>query len=356
MKEKNMNWKVFVFSLLGILTNANLVKSEYIMGGNIGRYETELGIFQINENKAEHVMTLYYPTASITHFSDFMQHILEGLKNENDITITRACFGVPGNTSEDRMFIQSPHLTFAVDGHELIEKNIIKHVLVINDFEVQAYGINALDESNLIQINKGIMRNNAPKLIIGAGAGLGSALLTQNPQQSSSTILPLGACYMDFAPQTLKELEYIAFLKKRIDENIITWGKILGSTGGIVAAYDFVDTKKEYNSTLETKNADAIFTHASSDEQCKDAVDFYLKLYARLIRNMAYAVLPHGGIYITNAIAIKHSSLFATPEFFEQLFGCQHPFMKAMLLDMPIFVITEPKISLYGAAYCLLSH
>ncbi len=349
-----MNWKFFIITFLGIFTNSALAESEYIIGGNIGRYETKLGIFKINDNNPEHVVTLYYPTSSITHFSDFIDHILEDLKTENNIIISRACFGVPGNTSEDRMFIQSPHLSFAVDGHELIEKKLLKQAFVLNDFEVQAYGINALDETKFIPINKGVMRNNAPKLIIGAGAGLGSALLTHNAQQNTSNVLPLGPCYMDFAPQTQEELDYVAFLHNLLDENIITWGKVLGSTGGIMAAYDFIKTRKEYASTIDAKDRDAIFANASFDEQCKDTVDFYLKLYARLIRNIAYAVLPHGGVYITNTIAMKHHSFFSTPEFYEQLFDCKHLWMKAMFHDIPVFIINEPNISLYGAAQYLL--
>lgn len=347
-----MDGKTLLLTVMCIATNA-LANAQYVMGGSIGRYDTQLGIFELN-NKPELKMILSYKTNSITNFTDFLTTVLDKLRDQQNISISRACFGVPGNTTQDVMFIQSPHLSFAVDGHDLLEKKVLKQVFVMNDFEAQAFGVETLNEKNTLQINKGVVHKNAPKLLVGAGAGLGSALITYS--QEKTNVLPLGACYMDFAPQNLQELEYIAFLKKRIDEHVITWGKVLGSTGGVVAAYDFMGTQKEYTASLEERSTNAIFAHAPTDEQCKDTVEFYLKLYAQLIRNMAYAVLPHGGVYITNAIALHNSSFFTTPEFFEQLFDCQHPFMKAMFLDIPVYIITESNMLLYGTVQYLLTH
>lgn len=69
---------------------------------------------------------------------------------------------------------------------------------------------------------------------------------------------------------------------------------------------------------------------------------------------MAYAVLPYGGVYITNSIAMNNSTFFTTAAFFNQLFDCQNQALKEVLQEVPMFLITDPKINIYGAAQYLM--
>jgi glucokinase len=324
----------------------------YIMGGIIGRFDVTLGVFELVDYKPQLVLTLNYKTSIINNFADFFQGVVDDLKENEKITIKSACFGVPGNTQTDKGFIHSHH-SFAVDGNELMQRGLLESVAVINDFELQGYGIGQIAPENIIQINKGIEVPQAPKAIIGAGTGLGSALIVQCWDTYKQTfVFPLGACFMDFAPQTQAELDFAHYLNNRTGQNA-AWGKVLGATGGITVLYDYLGTKSGYGNT-DTFTDNAIFDHYYSDQHCKDAVDLYLTLYAQLIRTMIYAVLPHGGVYITNTIATDYTDLLTEPTFFEEILTCHNDWFKPIVEKIPVYVVTDKNISLYGAAHYLI--
>lgn len=339
------------------ISKTNSLENNYIMGGYIGRYDVELGIFKVIRNKPELITTLLYKTSSITNFTEFIGQVLNDLATQRNMIITHACFGVPGNTTSDRLYIQAPHLSFPVDGQEILQRKLLNQTFVINDFEVQGYGLDCIDQKNIIQINKGIERNYAPRTLVGAGAGLGSVLMIWDTLQEQYTALPLGACFTDFAPQTRQELEFAQYVKQNITHtDNCSWGQILGSGSGITGIYNYFTSLENNTSSPTTLDADTIFTQRDTDYLCKKSVDFYMRLYAQLIRTMAYVVLPYGGLYITNTIATKHSSLIINPEFINEIFNCRHDWLKDMLSGIPLYVVTDPMINLYGAANYVLKH
>jgi len=329
----------------------------YVMGGSVGKHEVTLGIFAVKNGAPTLLLTQCFKTKEITDFVQFLEPILRGLKEEQTIEIKEACFGVPGNTSADRMVIQAPHLDFPVDGHALVAGGLLKKVYVINDFEVQGLGVECLDAESVIQINSCAERPHAPKMIVGAGAGLGSALLVWQEDAQNYSCLPFGACFMDFMAHTPAELAYGQFIKERLKQQKLSWGNILGSTGGIQAAYEYLATQKSYADQVAITDAQSIFANRVNDAHCKDAVDLYMQLYARLVRNMAYAALPYGGLYITNAIAQENSELFTAPEFMQEVAKCNHEWLlKNIIEEIPLYIVTDPNIGLYGAAQYVLTH
>jgi glucokinase len=328
---------------------------EYILGASIGRYDTQLGIFKVTEHKPELVTTLAYKTTTITNFTEFLESTLHDLASQ-DITITRACFAVPGNTS-NRLFIQAPHLSFPVDGQEMMQRGLLKQVFVLNDFEIQGYGIDSIDPKNIIQISKGAPRENAPKALVGAGAGLGSVLMIWDTTQQQYESLPLGACFTDFAPQNNQEMDFAQYIRKNVTHcDNCSWGQVLGSGSGIRGMYNYFSSLQKSPVSIEIPDAETIFAQKDVDPLCKQAVELYMRLYAQLIRTMTYVVLPYGGLYITNSLAINHSDLVTSPEFLSEIFNCRHDWLKNMLCEIPLYVVTDPTVTLYGAAHYLLQH
>ncbi len=321
--------------------------SEYILGAYVGRDVIKLGVFANTQKKPTLVLVASSATEEVTNFTDFLRDALSQLKANYSISIKKACFGVPGNANESKTYIQAPHLSFPVDGNEMIQQGLLETVAVLNDFEVQGYGVESLDEQKVVQINAGKERKQAPKIILGAGTGLGSTLMVWNDAQQVHNSLPLGACFMDFTPHNQDDLNFRSFLKKRLNYEKCSWGNALGSTGGIWAAYDYfhqqMTSEEAYAAHLDT-----IF--AKRDPICAAATDYFLTLYARLIRNMLYAVLPYGGLYLTNDLVMNYSSLFTAPEFVEEILRCDHEFLKAIVAEIPMYVVTDNKLGLYGAA------
>lgn len=343
-----------IFLLFGLLTISEYIDacSEYILAGAVGKFETEIGLFSISTHP-ELIESIQATTNEIINFSDFVLKTCQNFSQKHRITITRACFGVSGNTQPSKDYIQSPHLSFPIDGKEIAERCNLQKVFVINDFEIIGYGLKAISAVHLITLNKGKPREQGTKLILSAGAGLGSSAQVWDSGKNHYQIVPLYAAFTDFIPYTDLELDFTKFIKKRMcgkDSNV-SWGYVLGSKGGIVALYEYFSniTNHSYHA-----NPQAIFSNRHSDEYCKKAVDLYMIIYTRVIRNVVYILSPYGGLYLTNKVVISNQELFTDPSFLEELFNCRNETLKNIISDIPIYLVTDPKIGLLGAAGYLI--
>jgi glucokinase len=329
---------------------------EYLLGCNISKTDTSIGIFIYEDKKFVLLLELTQKTATIENFTSFIEDVLFVLENHYTITIKRACFGVPGNPSAQHNFIQPFNISFAVDANSLYENTKLEQIVIINDFEVIGYGIDVIDPQKVIQINPGKERKQWPKAIVGAGDGLGSCLMIWDTMQSNYVPSPLGFCYSDFTPHNELDLDLMNFIKKTSEMQNISWGYLLGLKGGIKKIYEFLDQKQSYSENFVVYNSpQEIFDQAiSNDIRCKDAVDYYMKLYIRLLRNVAYTVLPYGGLYITNKVVEQNQNLFKSELFFQEMLECNNDLLAEIVKEIPVYIVVEPKVKLYGAVQYLL--
>lgn len=330
-------------------------ESEILLSVNVSKTVTTLGFFYYKDEKIFLLLELETKTTNITDFVQFIATILDDIEKRYSTMIKRACFGVPGNPSAQKNFIQPFNISFAVDADALRIKTKLEQIVVVNDFEVIGYGIDVLNSNSVIQINRGSRRDLSPKLIIGAGNGLGSCFMVWNEPRSEYIPYPLGFCYADFAPHTASEIELVDFIKCTSEMKNVSWGYLLGIKGGIKKMYEFLGFKREYaESFVDYAVPQEIFDHAQLNERCRDAVNLYMHLYIRLIRNAAYTLLPYGGLYIVNQIVEKNSELFTQNSFFDEFLRCNNDLLSAIIKDIPIYIVVEPKVKLYGAVQYLL--
>jgi glucokinase len=262
-----------------------------------------------------------------------------------------AGFAAAGPTTASRDFIDDPHAPFAVSGSEIRKHTALKKTVVINDFEALGLGIEAIDRSQITTLLEGTPREHGTKLIIGAGSGLGSGLMLWNEKINRYLPSPLNYSFVDFSPQSELELAYNEYLKENANN---AWGKVLGSSFGIVGIYNFLHRPEtspyQYADYLE------IFNQRTQDPACKAATDMFMKLYLRLLRTAVYAQAPYAGLYITNSIAEQHPSLFTDPAFKTEflntgdLANAGNAYLRNYLQQIPVYLVASPDLKLYGAA------
>lgn len=331
-------------------------KAEYIIGCNVAKSEVTTGLFRVHNNKPEFVCEYKTPTDKITDFAQYMAPLVKSINEEYGITVKRACFAAPGNTNAQKNCIKAPHLNFVVDGVAIEKVTSIEKAFVVNDFETIGFGIQAIDPQDIITLHEGKPRAKGTQAIVGAGNGLGSGLMLWDAASQSYLPSPLSYSFVDFAPESELELELSRYLQTQHTESH-SWGKVLGAGGGILRIYDFLDLQKlkEYKSPAKKyEQYTDVFAHRHGDERCADAVALYMKLYARLVRNVAYAQLPYNGLYITNTVAEKYPELFNDPSFLKEMFNTGNQYLYDYLKEIPVYLATHPKIQLYGAAQYLL--
>lgn len=354
--------------------------SSFILGCDITVSKTTIGLFEVKNQHPILIVTYSTPTQEIsdiyTHIKEVLAHIAKssGVKN-----IAAACFAAPGTIQQQKLFLH-PHLPWSTSENpadandtskrglkkELLEsKTGLKHVYLVNDFQAAAIGIQALPNSEIITLQPGSTKPQATKLIVGAGNGLGASLLLWNNQLKKYCPQGLNYSFTEYGAQSELELKYFNFLKAQTGN--IAWGKVLGTAGGIVPMYNFLDQiysyKRDRFEKYEFSDYLQVFAKRKKSLRCQDAVNFYMTQYVRFIRNVTYAQAPHAGIYITNAIAQEFPELFDTSSgFIEKLINLNgivpeegsRNYLQNYLKEIPVYLIANKQVQLYGAALICL--
>ena len=78
----------------------------------------------------------------------------------------------------------------------------------------------------------------------------------------------------------------------------------------------------------------------------------YARFYARCAKDFALNALAVGGVYIAGGIAAKNLPMFELPAFMKEFVNCGK--QQALLQEIPVYVITDYNVSLYGAAQYMI--
>jgi glucokinase len=328
----------------------------FMLAGDIGGTNSNFGVMEISTKKPILCLSLHAKSQTIKNFSELCSVIVEHLIKRYNLTVTRLCIGVAGVIGQQRTQVKPTNLTIVLDTHELIQAiPQLTQCTLINDFEAVGLGLDSIDPAAVVTINPGKGVNGAQKACIGAGTGLGKVALFLD--KHSQHYLPLASegGHADCSAQSEQEYAFFKFLQERDDRVYpVSWERVL-SGNGISSLYQFLGETKTYLHTSVHEEIrttgfkpDLISRYSHEDKHCYDTFVMYTIFYARCAKNFALDVLAQNGLYISGGIAAKNLSLFTTEQFREHFFASSK--QSNILHDIPLFVITDYNISLYGAA------
>jgi glucokinase len=193
---------------------------------------------------------------------------------------------------------------------------------------------------------------NGVKTILGAGTGLGKSIMVWDHALAHYISLPSEGGHADFAAYSEKEFALASFIKSVKGKDLpVSWEDLL-SGRGIRRTHAFFKAVSE-NSDEELQ-PDEIFNARHKNNACWQTYQLYTVLYARCAKNLVLEALSYGGIYIAGGIAAKNIPLFEQPEF-AQSFYCNEEHHE-LLQRIPVYIIADYNVSLYGSAEFLRIH
>jgi len=262
-----------------------------------------------------------------------------------------ACFAVAGPVHQEGDEQQS-HLTnlpWQLDTRQLKQALGIKHIHLLNDFQAIGYSLDVLKEDELVALNSASAQRGGPRLIVGAGTGLGVCLVF--PERGQTLSYPSEGGHLAFAPRDTEQVALLQFLLNEHDR--VSYERLI-SGAGLVNIYRFLqrDAPNTDDPLLAADDpAAAIGEHgmAQPHSAASAAVSMFVKLYGAFTGDMALACLPLSGIYIAGGIAPKLLSRLQDGAFMQAFNdkGRMHGLMTAL----PVQVITNPQCGLLGAAH-----
>lgn len=335
--------------------------NKIILAGDIGGTNTNLALVGETDNKYTIILECVFKSNEIDGVINPIRQVINTAKQKYpSLKIDLCCISAAGPVENN--YCQLTNCNWDIDG-DAIKRAVKIDTLIINDFLAIGYGIPTLDVNNPAQITKlPTTEGNFPKpggttkAVVGAGTGLGVGFLTAREGKYRAHPSEGGhSGFAAFDDQTLKLKEYVT---NKIGQ---TPGVELFVSGqGVCNIYNYMKDKKnikiegvlkEIDETKDEDKPALISKNAGDNKICKDIMKLFIKMYGSFAGSLAVIFLPFSGVYLAGGIATKNEWLFLEDNLFMKSFEANYnPNIRPLLKKIPVYIIKDYSISLYGAA------
>ncbi len=219
----------------------------------------------------------------------------------------------------------------------------LSDIVVLNDFEAQALAVVALGEEHLEKIGGGAPEENAARVVLGPGTGLGVAGLIHSRDRWIP--VPGEGGHMDIGPRTDRDRQIFPHLEPiegRISGEQILCGR------GLVNAYRATALADGRTPRFTTPAEITAAALGHSDPVAEEALAFFVACLGRTAGDLALVFKSQGGVFLTGGIAQKIVPALRERHF-REAFEDKAPHSE-MMRGMPVYVITHPLAALAGLA------
>jgi glucokinase len=326
-----------------------------ILAGDVGGTKTRLALF--DDADAPPRLERRYASSDHSALEPLIAAFLAEAQTAlgEQVAPRAACFGVAGPIEGRR--VQVTNLPWTIDAESLAASFAIPRVRLLNDFAAAAYGIDTLPAAALATLQQGEPRAGAPRVILGAGTGLGIAYVLRDARGDRPLSGEGG--HAGFAPRSAEEVALWQYLHERVGR--VTLEHVL-SGAGLMRIYDFLLQRGGLSeaAALRAELAEgdvpaAITRHAldQGDPLALAALDLFIACYGAAAGDQALSVMARGGVYVAGGIAPKILPRLAAGGFIAA-FNDKASFAE-VARRMPVHVVLDERLPLQGAARAALA-
>jgi glucokinase len=250
------------------------------------------------------------------------------------VPIDGGCLAVAGPVADDGRSAKITNLPWVIDCDALeAEFRLgLGRLNLINDFAGVALGVAALAPERLIALQAAEPSPDGVKLVIGAGTGLGMAMLR------GDDILPSEGGHVGFAP--LNETQVPVWQALMQEHGRVTAERVISGPG--LAAIHRVLAGENLDPAVVAERA------LAGEVAARRTVDFFFTAYGAFAGDMAMAVMATGGVYLAGGVTQRLLPLLAESGFIAAFDAkAEHA---DLVRRMPVWAVTDPEIGLRGAA------
>jgi glucokinase len=270
-----------------------------------------------------------YESTAYATFDALLRDFLTGAPKD----IEAACFAVAGPVLGKRAEITN--VGWVLEEGALSKTFSIPHVSLINDFYAVALGVPLLHASDLLPLHHGHRDRTAPIGILGAGTGLGEAIVTVH--DGAFHVIPTEGGHGDFAPQDEEQARLFLHLHQRYGH--VSWERLVSGMG-LVNIFTFLGGK-------DITPAEIADLATAGDPRASHAFEIFVDLYGAEAGNLALRVLARGGIFLAGGIAAKNIAWFTDGRFVEAFLRKGR--FRSLMDTIPVDLIVNEEVGLIGA-------
>lgn len=311
--------------------------------GDVGGTNARLALAEWRDEQLHLSEPRIFPSGEHVEFAPILAQFIEESRADG---VTAAIVGIAGPVRDNRC--TTTNLPWQLDGDALAAALHLPAVVLINDLEAAAWGIDALSSEDRLTLQSGRPVAQGNRAVIAAGTGLGQAGLAwcgdgYRPFATEGS-------HADFAPADSAERALHDWLADRY-EGHVSWERVV-SGPGLADRYRFLRDAGGVGCSpdplLAKDVAGAVTAAAGEDPLCAAALNAFVQAYGAEAGNLALKLMATGGIYLAGGIAPQIVPYLTDGTFLKAFHDKGR--MASLLQAMPITVITDKHLALKGAA------
>lgn len=324
-----------------------------VLAGDLGGTKTVLQVIDCDHERFATIAEQRYPSSDYDGLHTITKQFFVDVKIPPQ-TLHAACFGVAGPVSNNPAGFQTATITnlpWELHSLRLSDAIGIDKVKLINDFRAIGYGLSVLNEQDLIELQAGLVRPQAPRALIGAGTGLGTGFLVW--QDGHYEVFPAEGGHTDFAPNDALQAELLAHLSKRFGhvsyERVVSGAGLVNIFSFLVEHLQSAPSEALSQAMAHSDPAAAIseFAVAERDPLAEQALAIFVQIYGHCAGNLALHYLARGGLFVAGGIAPKIAPKLADGAFISAF--CDKGRMSELNQMVPVYVVKNPAVGVLGA-------
>lgn len=334
---------------------------QIILAGDIGGTNASIALVGRTGRDFKLIVKCLFKTDDLSDFPKCLELTLDEISSK-DASLKPDICCISGAGPVENNYCKLSNSVCDIDGAQIQDRIGVK-THVINDFTAISYSLPLLDVNNPDQITPlkhidGYLSKQSGTLraVAGAGTGMGVGFLIEN--NGISITYPSEGGHIAFSSydkESRQFHEYIASLKGELME-----AELFVSGAGISRIFGFFkDIKKvpiegvlaEIDKTNDSDKPELISQNADGNTVCRDIMRLFVKMYGRFAGDVASLLIPTMGMYLAGGIVTKNEKYFVDDDLFMKYFeDCYHPNVQRILKKLPVYIIKDYLVSLYGAA------
>lgn len=326
-----------------------------LLAGDIGGTKTLLSLYGTSTSGLECLQQARHPSGAWNHLSPMVLDFLAQTEAAGLPAPQAACFAVAGPVQSGQARLTN--LDWQLDEVHLAQVCGLPRVELVNDFSVLVYGLPHLQPHQLAPVHTGQAIDASPRLVLGAGTGLGVAVgvEVEGGLQAFATESGHGT----FAPRTEEEWRLAQWLKADLGVERLSIERVVSGTGlGAVARWLLAERHPNGDHPLaaglgESAAEDWPQTVAeaaeSGDLLAQEARQLWLGAYGSVTGDLALTTLATGGIWLAGGTAAKQLEGLRSPAFLNPFLAKGR--LRPVVEPIPIQAIIDPSVGVFSAAW-----
>jgi glucokinase len=320
-----------------------------LLAGDIGGTKTKLAVFSAETGPRVPLAEATFASADYPS----LEVLVHQFMSQVNFPIEKASFGVAGPVVAGHATITN--LPWIMDEQQLQKELNVGSVHLLNDLDAIAHGIAILKPDELYTLHEGQPVAKGNIAIIAPGTGLGEAFLTWDGSRYRPHTSEGG--HSSFAPANELEIDLLRYLRTRLPH--VSYERVC-SGKGIPNIYNFLKASgyAPEPSWLRERLAKAdditpVIVETALEKTSELTVatlNMFISILGSEAGNLALKVMSTAGVYLGGGIPPRILSFLQMhSERFLQAFRSKGRLVK-LLDQMPVQVILNPSIALFGAA------